>query len=192
MINIQTFTQKEIAAYLDDLAQLRISVFREYPYLYDGSLGYEKEYLQTFVNAENGIVVAAFDDDKVVGMSTGLPLAQEPAAVIGQWETEDLASIFYFSESVLDRNYRGQGIGVQFFQAREDWARKLGFTQAVFCGVVRPDDHPLKPAGYLPLDQFWQKRGFAKKEGYFAEMSWLDRGDAEETTKALQYWWKAL
>jgi GNAT superfamily N-acetyltransferase len=192
MINIQTFTQKEIAAYLDDLAQLRISVFREYPYLYDGSLGYEKEYLQTFVNAENGIVVAAFDDDKVVGMSTGLPLAQEPAAVIGQWETEDLASIFYFSESVLDRNYRGQGIGVQFFHAREDWARKLGFTQAVFCGVVRPDDHPLKPAGYLPLDQFWQKRGFAKKEGYFAEMSWLDRGDAEETTKALQYWWKAL
>ena len=93
---------------------------------------------------------------------------------------------------MLAKDYRGQGIGVQFFEAREDWARKLGFTQAVFCGVVRPDDHPLKPAGYQPLDQFWQKRGFAKKEGYFAKMSWLDRGEEEETTKALQYWWKAL
>ena len=192
MVKIQTFTQKEIVAYLDDLAQLRISVFREYPYLYDGSLAYEKEYLQTFVNAKDGIVVAAFAGDKVVGISTGLPLTQEPAAVIGQWTTEDVANIYYFSESVLDRNYRGQGIGVQFFQAREDWARKLGFTHAVFCGVVRPDDHPLKPVGYQPLDQFWQKRGFAKKEGYFAKMSWLDRGEAEETTKALQYWWKAL
>lgn len=192
MVNIQTFTQKEIVAYLDDLAQLRISVFREYPYLYEGSLDYEKEYLQTFVNAANGIVVAAFDGDKVVGISTGLPLAQEPAAVIGQWATEDVARIYYFSESVLDRNYRGQGIGVQFFQAREAWARKLGFSKAVFCGVVRPDDHPLKPVGYQPLDHFWQKRGFAKKEGYFAEISWLDRGEEEETTKALQYWWKAL
>lgn len=192
MVEIQTFTQKEIVAYLDDLAQLRISVFREYPYLYDGSLAYEKEYLQTFVNAKNGIVVAAFDGDKVVGISTGLPLAQEPAVVIGQWTTEDVASIYYFSESVLAKDYRGQGIGVQFFLARETWARKLGFKKAVFCGVVRPDDHPLKPASYLPLDQFWQKRGFAKKEGYFAKMSWLDRGEEEETTKALQYWWKAL
>lgn len=192
MINIQTFTQKEILAYLDDLAQLRISVFREYPYLYNGSLDYEKEYLQTFVNAENGIVVAAFAGDQVVGISTGLPLEQEPAAVIGQWANEDLTSIYYFSESVLAKDYRGQGIGVQFFHAREAWARKSGFTKAVFCGVVRPDDHPLKPAGYLPLDQFWQKRGYTKKEGYFAKMSWLDRGEEEETTKVLQYWWKAL
>ncbi len=192
MLRIQTFTRKEIVAYLDDLAQLRISVFREYPYLYDGSLDYEKEYLQTFLEAKDGIVVAAFDKNQVVGISTGLPLAQEPASVIGQWATEDVASIYYFSESVLDRDYRGQGIGVQFFQAREAWARELGFRQAVFCGVVRPDNHLLKPVDYLPLDQFWQKRGFTKKEGYFAEMSWLDIGGEEETTKILQYWWKAL
>ena len=192
MVEIQTFTQKEIVAYLDDLAQLRISVFLEYPYLYEGSLVYEKEYLQTFVKAEDGIVVAAFDGDQVVGISTGLPLAQEPDEVIGPWKAHDVDRIFYFSESVLAKDYRGQGIGVQFFQEREAWARKLGFTQAVFCGVVRPDDHPLKPADYLPLDQFWQKRGYAKKEGYFAKMSWLDRGEAEETTKVLQYWWKAL
>ena len=37
--------------WLDALGALRIRVFREYPYLYDGTLEYEREYLRTYVNA---------------------------------------------------------------------------------------------------------------------------------------------
>ena len=33
--------------YAGALAQLRLSVFRAYPYLYEGDLAYETEYLET-------------------------------------------------------------------------------------------------------------------------------------------------
>ena len=36
-----------IAPYIDDLARLRLSVFREFPYLYDGTPEYEADHLAT-------------------------------------------------------------------------------------------------------------------------------------------------
>ena len=35
---VQTFQGEQILAYIPAVAKLRIEVFREYPYLYDGSL----------------------------------------------------------------------------------------------------------------------------------------------------------
>ena len=35
----------EIQAHVDELAALRIRVFRDFPYLYDGDLDYERAYL---------------------------------------------------------------------------------------------------------------------------------------------------
>ncbi|MCE2695092.1 MAG: hypothetical protein LW645_12620 [Verrucomicrobiaceae bacterium] len=37
MLRLQNFQGSEIEPHLDALGALRISVFREYPYLYDGS-----------------------------------------------------------------------------------------------------------------------------------------------------------
>ena len=56
-----------------------------------------------------------------------------------------LERIFYCAESVLLPEYRGQGIGHRFFEAREDHARALGRTHCAFCGVVRAADHPARP-----------------------------------------------
>jgi hypothetical protein len=39
MIEVRRLAGAEVAPYLDDLARMRIEVFREYPYLYDGSEG---------------------------------------------------------------------------------------------------------------------------------------------------------
>src|SRR5690242_19351414 len=47
-IRIERATGAAIEGYLDVLAALRIRVFREYPYLYDGSLAYEQEYLASY------------------------------------------------------------------------------------------------------------------------------------------------
>jgi len=58
--------------------------------------------------------------------------------------------------------------------------------------VVRPDDHPLKPADYRPLDSFWRKRGYAPAEGLVAHYAWKDVDQTEETLKALQFWIRDL
>src|SRR5262245_61817705 len=67
-----------LTPWLDALGRLRITVFREYPYLYDGTLAYEREYLQTYVNSAHSLVVLVTDErDEVVGATTCIPLRDE-------------------------------------------------------------------------------------------------------------------
>jgi GNAT superfamily N-acetyltransferase len=104
----------------------------------------------------------------------------------------DLETIFYCAESVLLPEYRGQGIGHRFFDLREAHARDLSREKSAFCGVVRPDDHPLRPAGYVPLDAFWRKRGYAPLPGVVAHFRWKDIDQTDETDKPLQFWMRDL
>jgi GNAT superfamily N-acetyltransferase len=96
--------------------------------------------------------------------------------------------IFYFGESVLLPEYRGQGAGHRFFDGREAHAESRGYRKTAFCAVIRPDDHPLKSPDIRPLDSFWRKRGYEKLDGLIAHFSWRDIGEAEETEKPMQYW----
>ena len=53
---IQSLTAADaILAAVPDLARLRIGVFREFPYLYDGSLDYERDYLADYASTEGAI-----------------------------------------------------------------------------------------------------------------------------------------
>lgn len=184
----------QIAPYLDALAALRIAVFRDWPYLYDGDPDYERRYLTPYAENPDAIVAAAFDGDGMVGGATGMPLAQaDPdfaAAFAGT--DHDPAQIFYCAESVLLPHYRGQGAGHQFFDIREGHARDLGLTYVAFCSVIRPVDHPARPAAYRPLDGFWRSRGYAPLPGVVAHFHWRDKGAKEETPKPLQFWMRPL
>jgi GNAT superfamily N-acetyltransferase len=116
---------------------------------------------------------------------------------------EDFGAAFAGHDLPLDRylllrrkravaQYRGQGIGHAFFDAREAHARDLGRRYSAFCAVVRPEDHPLRPADYRPLDGFWRKRGYAPLEGAMAHYDWRDLGEDAESTHALQIWMREL
>jgi GNAT superfamily N-acetyltransferase len=180
---------------LPDLARLRIEVFREFPYLYEGSLDYEKRYMQTYADNPDAVVVGCSVDGHLVGAATALPLRGEPDAVKQPLAEAgyDVGRIFYFGESVLEKPFRGQGIGVRFFAEREAAARSAGhFTHALFCAVIRPDDHPARPKDYQPLDRFWKKRGFSRIEGLSCRFSWKDVGSEDETAKPMAYWIKRL
>ena len=193
-MEVRALTGDALDAALDDVARLRIEVFRDWPYLYDGDLEYERSYLQAYRDSDRAILVGAFDGVELVGASTGAPLAEHAddfsAAFDGQ--PYDLNAIFYCAESVLLPGYRGQGIGHRFFDLREAHARDLGFLFSAFCGVVRPVDHPARPECYRPLDAFWHARGYAPLEGAVALFSWKDLGEAEETRKPLQFWIRSL
>ncbi|MCB0643897.1 MAG: GNAT family N-acetyltransferase [Phaeodactylibacter sp.] len=193
-LEVRSFFGKEANAYKTALAQLRIEIFREFPYLYDGSLDYEEQYLDTFIGSDSSIIVVAFDGPEVVGVSTGIPMQHEPPNVQQPWIDEgfDVQDIFYLSESVLRKSYRGQGIGLRFFEEREQWARELGFGYATFCGVIRPEEHPLRPVDYVPLDHFWKNRGYQQAQGLICHMHWQEIGEDSESEKALQFWSKVL
>jgi Acetyltransferase (GNAT) family. len=195
VLTVKRFSGTAITDYLDAVAHLRIEVFREFPYLYDGSMEYERNYLQTYVNSPDAVVVVAFADNQVVGASTGIPLRAEESSFQQPFIDAgyDPTKIFYCAESVLRRDFRGRGLGVRFFEEREAHARELGgFDYYAFCSVVRPVDHPLRPAGYEPLDRFWQKRGYRKHPELRAHYVWKDVDQPEQTSKALEFWLKSL
>ena len=193
-LTITPLTGDALTNALDDLARLRIAVFRDYPYLYDGTLDYETRHLREFAQGKDGVIVTAKDGQRIVGCATGSALAthhgplQEPFRVRGY----DIDTIFYCGESVLLPAYRGRGIGHAFFDRREAHARRCGYKLSAFCAVIRPADHPLRPARYSPLDAFWEKRGYRKAEGMIAHFGWKDVGEGAETEKPMQFWLRAL
>ncbi len=194
MLRIEDLSGPALIARLDDLAQLRIQVFRAWPYLYEGDVNYERGYLKRYAEAKTGYIAVAYDGDKAVGAATALALAEEADYVRAPFIKAgmDIAPIYYFGESVLLPGYRGQGVGVEFFRRREAAARRNGKTVCCFCGVQRPADHPLKPADYVPLDDFWRKRGYHQRPDLRAGFSWKDIGDDAATEKPMIYWMREL
>lgn len=193
-LTVQAVQGAALEAALDDVAALRIAVFRDWPYLYDGDPDYERRYLQVYREAPGAILVVARDGAQLVGAATGTPMAQhaEDFATAFDGTGHDLSRVFYCAESVLLPAFRGQGIGHRFFDLREAHARALGASHVAFCAVQRPGDHPLRPEGYRPLDGFWRRRGYAPLPGAVARFGWKDIDQPQETDKALQVWIRTL
>jgi hypothetical protein len=185
-------TGSDIATLFDGLATLRISVFRDFPYLYEGSVDYEKEYLKVYSHSPEAMLFAVMDGNKMVGATTAIPLKDESQEVQMPFIQAgmDISSIFYFGESLLLHAYRGQGLGHRFFDVREAHAQQLGYTITTFCAVDRPADHPLKPEDYRPNDVFWQKRGYLQQPQLQTSFEWPDIGESISTHKPMIYWLK--
>jgi GNAT superfamily N-acetyltransferase len=184
-----------LAPLLPDLARLRVTVFRAWPYLYDGSEAYEAQYLRTYVKAPGAGIAVARDGGAAVGASTCLPMSEASDEVRAPFVTAGLdpGDFFYFGESVLLDLYRGRGIGVRFFQLREARAVALGRARfAAFCAVERRADHQDRPAAATGLDAFWAHRGYQKRPDLTCRMSWKDLGEAQESEKTLTFWMKSL
>ncbi len=198
-ITVEPLKGSALAEALPALAQLRITVFRDWPYLYDGTFDYEQDYLGRFGKAKNAVIIAARDGDKIVGVATASPLPEHTEKFVPLFAAHgfDPNRIFYFGESVLLKEYRGQGLGHAFFDQREAHARSAridgqAYAHTAFCGVIRPDDHPARPAAYIPLDAFWMKRGYVKQAGMVGSYRWQDIGQDDPTEKQMQFWIKPL
>lgn len=204
ILTLRTLTGSQIRDYLGALADLRVQVFREWPYLYSGDQDYETRYLRAFAESEGALLVAAFagepngagerKDARLVGASTALPLQHEHAELREPFEQEGLtpASWYYLAESVLLREYRGQGAGRRFFEAREAHAKTLGFEHVCFAAVQRGDRDPRRPESYRELAPFWRRLGYVPRDDLIAYLAWREIGEDEESAKPLRFWLKDL
>jgi GNAT superfamily N-acetyltransferase len=193
-VSVRRLEAGEFAKHFDALASLRITVFRDWPYLYEGDIAYERAYLSAYMETPGAVIIGAFDGKRLVGASTAAPLTDhhgEFAQPLQDWGL-DPDDYFYFGESVLLKAWRGTGIGVRFFEEREQAALQQRFTTTVFSSVVRPATHPARPADYQPLDGFWSRRGYERLPGLVAHYAWRDIGDAEETPKPMEFWRRHL
>ena len=63
-VEIRPVTGIAVEPWLDELAKLRIEVFRDFPYLYEGDLAYERRYLDRYAQSDQSVFVLALEFNK--------------------------------------------------------------------------------------------------------------------------------
>jgi len=193
---IKVIAPEDIHSYVEDIARLRVTVFKEYPYLYDGNFDDELLYAQKFVNSPNSLVCLLFDKNKVVGALTGLPLAYEDVLIRDTWEQNSntpLSSVYYFSEMLMYSEYRKHGYGSKLFVTGENCVKQYSsFDTITLITIHRNNNHPLQPTSYKPLDHFCEIHGYTKHDDITCIISWKEIGASEASQNELIYWSKIL
>lgn len=98
---------------MDDVATLRLDIFQEYPYLYQGRREDELNYLITYVTAPDACVIIMYDSNTVVGAATGMPLIHEGAQMRDAFAGASLPlnEVYYVGELLFRPAYRNCGLG---------------------------------------------------------------------------------
>src|SRR4026209_1800181 len=120
-LEVKSLTGEEINTVLPALARLRIVVFHDWPYLYDGNLAYEEKYLAKLAAAPGAVCIIAKDGEERVGPPPAARMIEHADEFAEPFEKAgfDLNKIFYCGESVLLKSHRGHGPGHAFFDGRE-------------------------------------------------------------------------
>ncbi len=191
----EVLTGRAIESVRTEIARLRLEVFREFPYLYEGTLEYEEQYIDAYIAVPDSVCVVARSGDEVVGISTGAPMNDEDLSFRGPFQRHGykVSKIFYYGESVVRVGYRGMGLGARFMEAREAHARGLGrFDYLTFFTVERAPGDYRRPVDYFSPEAFWRKWGFRKHPELNTTFSWREVGEERETPKPMVFWLKYL
>jgi GNAT superfamily N-acetyltransferase len=193
-ITEQLLTGAAIADVLDDVATLRLEIFREYPYLYQGRREDELKYLGTYAEAPDACVILAYDGHAVIGAVAGMPLIHEDAQMLDAFAGTafSLSDAYYVGELLFRPAYRNCGLGQKLLARQESYIRSLGRYRKLACATVgRPDDHPLRPCDYISITRFLARTGFARLPGVTTHFMWRET-DGIVRDHPMQFWSKEL
>lgn len=184
---------KEILPWIPSIAQLRITVFREYPYLYEGTLESEEEFLQIYAQSERSLLVLAKEEERVIGAVTGVPLDESYPEIKDLFAKNIIpaSDVFYLGEILLYREYRKKLIGQRMYKAFEKAVPKK-YRKIALAEVARSPFDPRKPFDYISLEKFWTLKGYMKYPELLCFFSWKDIGASEATEKPMIFWIKEL
>ena len=193
-ITEQLLTGAVIADVLDDLATLRLDIFREYPYLYEGRHEDELNYLGTYAKTPDASVILAYDGSAVIGAAAGMPLIQEDAQLRDAFAGTALPldEVYYVGELLFRLGYRNSGLGRKLLDHMESHIPSFGSYRTLTCATVeRPADHRLRPRDYIPITRFLARTGFARLSGVTTSFMWLET-DGGKRDHPMQFWIKNL
>lgn len=193
-LSLRALSGAEAKAYLEPIAKMRMRFFREFPYLYEGSLDYEKNYLETYFGSPNSAVLLVFKENTIVGFSNIIPLNEELEEIQAAFKENDLPveDYLYIGEVILDPICRNQGLSRRFFDFHESYAQERGYSKLVFMTVKRPTNHPQRPKNYRPLEPIWRHFGYELLPGVAVKIPWKQVDTQEEEPNTLDVWFKEL
>lgn len=184
-------TGKDIKPYIKELAKLRIKIFREYPYLYDGDAAYEEKYLHDYSMHESNVCILLIDNSQIVGASTGMWLKHSDKEFQSCFLDNNIPidNIYYFGESLVFKSHRGKGAGRIFFNLREKHAISLGADTTAFCAIERKEK-PLSDDLYRSPEPLWRKLGYQPNPDLISHCKWKEINEDKESNKPMRFWIK--
>lgn len=184
-----------IADVLDEVATLRLEIFQEYPYLYQGRREDERKYLGTYAATPDACVILAYDGDAVIGAVAGMPLIHEDVQVLDAFAAGTAFppdEAYYVGELLFRPAYRNGGLGQKLLARLESHIHSLGRYRSLTCATVeRPDDHPLLPHDYINISKFLARTGFARLSGVTTSFTWREI-DGVKRDHPMQFWIKPI
>ncbi|MDD2411768.1 MAG: GNAT family N-acetyltransferase [Bacteroidales bacterium] len=195
MMEIKVVSAQEIESYIDIIANLRITIFKEYPYLYDGDYTYEQKYLKKFLETPDSLICVAYDENQIVGAITALPLKYEDELIKKPFLNQGISmdTVYYYSEALILQEYRKKGIGIKMFKMAEEKIISMEkYTFFTFAAIERNENHPQKPKDYQSPYPFFGKIGFIQRRDLVCQMSWKEINQTQESNKSLYFWTKEI
>jgi GNAT superfamily N-acetyltransferase len=186
-------TGTAIADGLDEVATLRLEIFREYPYLYQGRREDERKYLGSYAEAPDACVILAHDGLTVIGAATGMPLIHEDAQMLDAFAGTAFPhnEVYYVGELLFRPAYRNCGQGRKLLAQLESHIRSLRYRRLTCATIERPDDHPLRPRDDIPMTRFLARTGFVRLPGVTTHFRWRET-DGVQRDHSMQFWSKEL
>lgn len=192
-VQLQVLKGSEIQPYIDTLAELRLLIFREYPYLYEGNIQEERNYLKMYYQSKNSFVILVLDKGKPVGTATGVPFNKTPQDFRETFAKNGIPieGIFYSGELILLKEYRNKGIGSRLYEELEKLVRGK-YEKIAICEVTKAKKDPKRPKDYVPSDRFWSKKGFIRHRQLAMYTSWKKIGGRKKIRHTLVFSLKSI
>lgn len=192
-ITERILTGAAITEALNGLEMLRLDIFLEYPYLYDGNRDDELKYLGSYAEAPDSCVILAHVGDAVIGAVTGMPLIHEDDRIRDAFAGAlfPLNETYYVGELLFRPDYRNCGLGRRLLARLESHIRSLGYRRLTCATVERPDDHSLRPHDYIPIARFLARTCFVRLPGVTTHFIWRET-DGVTRDHSMQFWIKEL
>ncbi|HEV2601172.1 MAG TPA: hypothetical protein VGT41_02640 [Candidatus Babeliales bacterium] len=188
--NLQTITSF--------MAQQRVEAFREYPYLYEGTVAEDTEYVQWLVGLQHSAVAASYLDGEPVGFVSGIAFVdneQEFKGSCALFEENGLdpKDFYYVPEAIVAAAHRNKSLFTRLHSLLEEHVKSLGYKAS--CLVLEShEQHPLKPVDYKGPDEAFIKTGYSKTR-MLTSCAWptiQPDGPAKNQVHPLTYWIKNL
>lgn len=187
---MKTLKGSEITPQIERIAKFRLSIFKDYPYLYQGSLENEIDYVSAYALSVQSIFVYLEDESGLRAASLGMPLKQKSSSFTAPLANDNIDSIFYIGEIMVRQDARQRGLGRELMHKMISQVDMQTFNTLSLYTVERADNHPLKPLGYSPPDHLWKMFGFEKLENRTAFFKWQEPNEQDITEKNMSIWMK--
>lgn len=151
------------------LSEMRVAEFLNFPYLYAGNLEDDYIFTQCYSNAGQGMIIAAFNDNQVIGLYSGMPL-RTPDCFLESWcdvldkNGVDTINCYYSGELIIQPAFRKSGLGSALMRRFIQEVETMGFNKIMGVTSIREQNHSLRPQNYFDTDTVWGKHGFNKMD----------------------------